>query len=63
MEQSRCCGAPIIVEVRPDLPNFTDDDYELKVPFRICSVCGAIIIEDRYQGGNASDATAKGNVV
>lgn len=69
MEQSRCCGAPIVVEIRPDLPNFTDDDYELRVPFQVCSKCGATIIEDKYQyedqyqGGKARHAAAKGTVL
>lgn len=63
MEQSRCCDAPVVVEVRPDLPNFSDDEYELRVPFRVCSKCGAIIIEERYQGGRDTDAGPKDTVL
>ncbi|MCF8566795.1 hypothetical protein LLE49_18910 [Alicyclobacillus tolerans] len=63
MELSRCCGAPIVVEVRSDLPNFTDDDYDLKVPFRVCSKCGAVLIESKVEGGEGKNATAKGDGV
>lgn len=63
MELSRCCGAPVVVEIRPDLPNCTDDDYELLVPFQICSKCKAVIIEDRYKGGKVTDAGPKGIVL
>jgi len=61
MELSRCCGAPIVVVVRSDLPNFTDDDYNLKVPFRVCTKCGAVLLENQYQGGNTTHAAAKGD--
>ncbi len=43
MEISSCCGAPVTVEYQSDLPNFTDDDYDLKVPVRICARCGAVM--------------------
>lgn len=58
---SRCCGAPIIVEVRSDLPNFTDDEYDLQIPFRICSRCGAIIINDSFQGREDVHADGEDN--
>ena len=43
MEVSSCCGAPLNVEFQSDVPNFTDDDYDLKVPVFVCSICGAVI--------------------
>lgn len=43
MELSSCCEAPIIEEYQADLLNFSDDDYDLKVPVRVCSKCGAVL--------------------
>ncbi|WDL98637.1 hypothetical protein [Alicyclobacillus sp. ALC3] len=61
MRVSSCCEAPIVVEVRSDLPNCTDDEYDLQVPFHVCSKCGAVIIDYLYpQGGEDGNAAAKG---
>jgi hypothetical protein len=61
MELSRCCNKPIVVELRSDPSNFSDDDYDLKIPFRVCSECGAILIQNRYQGGEIKHAASSGN--
>ncbi len=42
MELSSCCGAPVTVEFVSDDSNFSDDEYELKVPVRVCSLCGKV---------------------
>lgn len=43
MELSSCCEAPVIKEYHADLLNFTDDDYDLKIPVWVCSRCGAVL--------------------
>lgn len=43
MEISSCCGAPVIMEHQSDLSNFTDGEYDLKVPARVCSKRGAAV--------------------
>ena len=40
---SSCCGAPLVVEFHSDTTNFSDDDYDLKIPVWVCSMCGAIM--------------------
>ena len=42
--------APVIEEHEDDLLNFSDDDYDLRVPVRVCSKCGAAVSgkEARY---------------
>lgn len=62
MEVSSCCQAPIHVEYFTDSPHVTDDDYELKVPVWVCSICGAVIKSSLMDGkGGRKDATAKGS--
>ncbi len=60
MEVSSCCGAPLMVEIQSDLPNFTDDDYDLKVPIIVCSICGAVI-EKLDDWGRWKNGIAKGS--
>lgn len=43
MDLSSCCGAPVVVEFVSDSPNFTDDNYDLKIPIRVCSLCGKVL--------------------
>lgn len=43
MEMSSCCGAPIVIEYQSDTTNFSDDEYDLKVPVQVCSLCGVVI--------------------
>lgn len=59
---STCCGAPLVTRFRSDTPNFTDDDYDLKVPVRVCSQCGKEEVPARQPGleGGADGVSAKG---
>jgi len=52
MDISGCCGAPIVTEYQSDLPNFTDDAYDFKVPVKVCSKCGAVVAKDAKQAGS-----------
>ena len=45
VELSSCCGAPLTVEYQSDATNFTDDDYDFRVPVKVCSKCGAVVDE------------------
>lgn len=58
METSECCGAPIAIEFENDTTNFSDDDYDLKIPVRVCSMCGARIVKTSLNSpkDNVSDA-------
>lgn len=47
MEISGCCGAPVILEFQSDTPHCADDEYDLKVPVWVCSICGAVIKDIR----------------
>jgi hypothetical protein len=51
MEVSSCCGAPIVVERWSDLPHVTDDEYDLKVPVWVCSLCGQLVGEQNLPRG------------
>lgn len=52
MEISSCCGAPVIVEYQSDVPHCSDDEYDLKVPVWLCSLCGAVITERTRKDSN-----------
>lgn len=45
VELSSCCGAPVTVDYLSDPINFADDEYDFRVPVRVCSKCGAVIDE------------------
>ena len=62
MEISSCCHAPIQVEYYTDSPHVVDDDYDLKVPVWVCSICGAVIKSSLWEDkGGQKDAAAKGS--
>jgi hypothetical protein len=62
MEVSSCCQAPVLVEFYTDSPHVTDDEYELKVPVWVCSICGAVIRSSLMEGkGGRKDAAAEGS--
>lgn len=61
MVVSSCCGAPIRKEFRSDLPNWTDDDYDLQIPVWVCSQCGAIVRDNGLPKGGLTDATSEGS--
>ncbi|MCF8565090.1 hypothetical protein LLE49_10230 [Alicyclobacillus tolerans] len=44
MKRSHCCHAAVDTVIQSDLSHLSDDDYDLKVPFRVCSNCGRILI-------------------
>ncbi len=52
---SSCCGAPIVVEHWSDLPNYTDDAYDLKIPVWVCSVCGREVYENSGEPRPSAD--------
>ncbi len=57
---SSCCGAPLVVEFHSDTTNFSDDDYDLKVPMWVCSMCGAIVDrESSARHSNQSEPDTK----
>jgi hypothetical protein len=40
---SDCCHAAVTIDLLSDPCNFSDDEYDLKIPFRVCSNCGCIL--------------------
>lgn len=40
--KSTCCLADLKVEPRPELYHGCDDDYELVIPFLVCTKCGKV---------------------
>lgn len=42
MMKSSCCYADLKTEQREELYHGCDDDYELIIPFQVCSKCGKV---------------------
>ncbi|WP_169819166.1 hypothetical protein [Anaerobacillus arseniciselenatis] len=41
--KSNCCQASVKSELREELYHGNDDEYELKIPFLLCSNCGELV--------------------